>query len=361
MKRILEYSLYQAQRAQIISESAKAIGTSRWPSDWKKMKVWKELEAMGFEDVTNPLQAKNSTIMLLNRDFPQLYPAGLVLQASGYVRDKGVTSGFVRKYEGDFTLEEMLNYVKERWSKEAVRMNPGNKGTLTQEQIRFIGLCTKSPWRWNSSTNSVDVDGNVSILGDIDRSQLGTFKFGNVKGDFNLYVKDEFLDTIEDFAPSSVKEISVYTGRDGSGGIKSTKGFPQKIKGGANIFCDTLESLEDVPLDIKFLRTNFFDVEPFNVDNALTILNKGSVKTYTYPGGRKEIKPNEDKKPGQDDRARDLVTTILTDENLDSYFKKNPLSLHYLDQHPDIKAGVLKRTGMRDLSNLGKNLDTGWI
>ena len=38
---------------------------------------------------------------------------------------------------------------------------------------------------------------------------------------------------------------------------------------------------------------------------------------------------------------------------LDDYFSKNPLDLHVLDGMPDIKAGVLKRTGIRDLSRIG--------
>jgi hypothetical protein len=38
---------------------------------------------------------------------------------------------------------------------------------------------------------------------------------------------------------------------------------------------------------------------------------------------------------------------------LDDYFSKNPLDLHVLDDMPDIKAGVLKRTGIRDLSRIG--------
>ena len=38
---------------------------------------------------------------------------------------------------------------------------------------------------------------------------------------------------------------------------------------------------------------------------------------------------------------------------LDDYFKKNPLDLYILNSVPKIKAGVLKRTGIRDLSRTG--------
>jgi hypothetical protein len=41
--------------------------------------------------------------------------------------------------------------------------------------------------------------------------------------------------------------------------------------------------------------------------------------------------------------------------------KKNPLDIHLLDDHPQIKAGVLKRTGIRDYSAIGRNLKDGLI
>ena len=93
----------------------------------------------------------------------------------------------------------------------------------------------------------------------------------------------------------------------------------------------------------------------------MQVLEEGSVKTYFGQGGR-SIRHDEYASEEDDKKARALILTILNDEAaLDSYFKKNPLNLYYLDKHPDIKAGVIKRTGIRDLSRLGKNLDTKWI
>jgi hypothetical protein len=90
-------------------------------------------------------------------------------------------------------------------------------------------------------------------------------------------------------------------------------------------------------------------------------LELGSVKTYYKVGGGYNILPNHDAKPGYDDKARSLVTTILSNEILDSYFKSNPLKITILDDHPDIKQGVLKRTGIRDLSKLARGLQGGWF
>jgi hypothetical protein len=41
---------------------------------------------------------------------------------------------------------------------------------------------------------------------------------------------------------------------------------------------------------------------------------------------------------------------------LDSYIKENPLNLDLLDEHPEIKAGVLKRTGLKDISSLARSM-----
>jgi hypothetical protein len=48
-------------------------------------------------------------------------------------------------------------------------------------------------------------------------------------------------------------------------------------------------------------------------------------------------------------------------ELLDPYFKRNPLDMHYLDRYPEIKKGVIERTGLKDLSKLGKSMKDGMI
>lgn len=361
MKRILEYELYRSHRAYSLMEAFTPEGTPTWPDNWKKMDLWKDLQKMGFEDVTTPIQARNKTIMIVNKDFPHMYPAGVVLQASGYIRDKAARSGFIKQYKTEFSLSDMFQYIKDRWTREFNRMNPKDIGPLTPEQIAFINSSTSSPWRWNEATKSVDVDGKVEIREFSKPDALGSFKFGKVKGDFTLFMGDTILDSIEGFAPESVKSISIYSGENYLGGIKSTKGFPQKIKEDATIYSRPLESLEDVPFDIKALRTYYFDVSPYTVETALKVLEEGSITTYYIVGGGVQIKHSDNTERGADEKARALISTALPEESLDAYFKKNPLKLHVLDKYPEMKAGVLRRTGIRDLSKTGKNLDTGWI
>ena len=57
-----------------------------------------------------------------------------------------------------------------------------------------------------------------------------------------------------------------------------------------------------------------------------------------------------------------LLDSALNTENtkmetpLDDYFKKNPLKLYLLDPLPQMKADIIKRTGIRDLSKVGSLL-----
>jgi uncharacterized lipoprotein YehR (DUF1307 family) len=46
---------------------------------------------------------------------------------------------------------------------------------------------------------------------------------------------------------------------------------------------------------------------------------------------------------------------------LDQYFKNNPLDLWFLDSLPKIKSGILRRTGLRDVSGLGRSIKSGVI
>jgi hypothetical protein len=48
-------------------------------------------------------------------------------------------------------------------------------------------------------------------------------------------------------------------------------------------------------------------------------------------------------------------------EGIDNYFEENPLDLYKIDDMPAFKAGVLERTGIRDLGKIGKNLKNGLI
>jgi hypothetical protein len=355
--RILTYKLFESySKRNPLFEEFVPSGDARWPRNWKEMPEWKKLQDLGFVETTTDRQTRLSTIMLKNNRMNYLYPAGIVLQASGYIRDKGVTSGYIsNKYNN---LPDMLNYLIDRYSKESERNSSSERtGPLTQEQIIAINSFTGAPWKWNTKTESVDVDGKVRIMNSpaIDEDVVGTFKFGKIRGDFEIQGEYFDLDTLENFAPDYVGgKVMMF-----NIGLKDMKGFPSIVKGRIWISGD-IGSLEGIPMEAQELSTDYFIAQPWDVKNALIILNQGGVQIEDNRRDGEVIQRHWKDNPERSKKASYLVSTVLTDSILDEYFKKDPLKLHILDDYPEIKAGVLKRTGMKDLSGVGKGLQGGW-
>jgi hypothetical protein len=357
--RILPYKLFESySKRNLLFEEFVPAGSVQWPSNWKEMPEWKTLQDLGFIEATTDRQSRLKTIMLKNPRINYLYPAGIVLQASGYIRDKGVTSGYIsNKYNN---LSDMLNYLIDRYSKELERNTTSERtGPLTPEQINAINSFTQSPWKWNEKTESVDVEGKVRIMNSpaINKDVIGTFKFGRVKGEFEIQGTHFDLDTLENFAPDYVGKNAMLFSMDG---LKNMKGFPPTVKGRIWISGE-IDSLEGVTMEAEELSTDYFIAQPWNVKNALIILDQGGVQIEEKRADREVIQRHWNDTPERSDIARKLVSSVLTNEVIDEYFKKNPIKLYILDDHPEIKAEVLKRTGMRDLSKIGKNLQGGWI
>jgi hypothetical protein len=356
--RILPYKLFESySKRNLLFEEFIPSGNVEWPSNWKEMPEWKTLQDLGFIETTTDRQTRLNTIMLKNTLINYLYPAGVVLQASGYIRDKGVDSGYIsNKYDN---LSDMLNYLIVRYSKESERNSVSERtGPLTQEQIKAINVFTQAPWRWNTKTESVDVDGKVVIMYNptFNPEVIGTFKFGRIKGEFNLQGAYFDRDTLENFAPDYVgKNVMMFSTE-----LKDMKGFPPTVKGRIWINGD-IGSLEGIPMEAEELSTDYFIAQPWNVKNALIVLDQGGVQIEDNRRDGEVIQRHWKDNSERSKKARQLVSTVLTDSILDEYFKNNPLKLHILDEYPDIKSGVLKRTGMRDLSKVGKGLHGGWI
>jgi hypothetical protein len=356
--RILPYELFGSySKRNLLFEEFIPAGNEKWPSNWKEMPEWKTLQDLGFIETTTDRQTRLNTIMLKNTLINYLYPAGVVLQASGYIRDKGVDSGYIsNKYDN---LSDMLNYLIVRYSKESERNSVSERtGPLTQEQIKAINVFTQAPWRWNTKTESVDVDGKVRVMDSngLNKDVIGTFKFGKVKGEFELQGSHFDLDTLENFAPDYVgKNVMMF-----STDLKDMKGFPSIVKGRIWI-SGTPGSLEGIPMEAEELSTDYFIARPWNIKNALIILDRGSVDVEDTRAGVEAIKRHWDDNPDRSKKASQLASTVLSDDIIDEYFKNNPLKLYILDPYPEIKAGVLKRTGMKDLSGVGQGSQGGWF
>jgi hypothetical protein len=65
------------------------------------------------------------------------------------------------------------------------------------------------------------------------------------------------------------------------------------------------------------------------------------------------------------DREKSLLSTVLDNEVdhefLDDYFKKNPMEIYVLNDQPEVKEGILKRTGIKDYGRIGMHLKSGMI
>lgn len=48
-------------------------------------------------------------------------------------------------------------------------------------------------------------------------------------------------------------------------------------------------------------------------------------------------------------------------EDIDKFFKENPLDIYKIDRLEEFKKGVIKRTGIKDYGNIGRNLRNGMI
>lgn len=372
MRPVLNYDLFESH----LYEAKARNYSQQWNPDWKSLPLWKDLEELGFYEATNSLQKRNETIMLKNnlRIFQGLYPAGLVLQKSGYIRDKAAKSGFIKKYSGDFKIEDMFQYIKDRWIKEEAKIkNVSGRGPLNEDQCIFISRCTSSKWKWNSSTNSVDVRGNVTIFlnyedGDKEfLSQLGTFKFGKIDGDFSVYIKGKIFDSIEDFAPSSVDSIKIRPILpDTTSGIKTPRGFPKVIKNVVSLSCKSLETLEELEFGSFSLYTPFFSVETFNLESCLLVLKNGSGEFIGGRNGEPVIKKERSTYLSQasknlDEEAKQLILTALQPKAVAKYIRRNPLKIYLLDEFPELKKEVLEITGLRDISKLGRTISSGLV
>lgn len=350
---------------------AESLIPNGWPSDWKSMPEWKVLEEMGFRDITTKIQAKNQTIMITNPNI-RLYPDGIVLQKSGYIRDKAVRSGFIKKFGGkSYSLKMMLDFViriSSDWISKRTRSE--KHGDLTDEQILLLADSIKTEkWRYNPETKMIDVESSVNLVM-AKGTLVSTLKFGRVKGDFMCYglsgINDlgfapERVDGDFDCRKSSILSLAgspkIVKGNFDCSftRIKNLIGCPDEIGGIFTAVTESLTSLEGIEgKDIKGkFRCLYFEIPSFNPETLLKIISGENWDFISNTWNQN--------KESRIERARELALTILKSEYLDEYFKKNPLDLYFLDGYPEIKRGVLKRIGLRDLSVIGRNLRLGTL
>jgi hypothetical protein len=146
--------------------------------------------------------------------------------------------------------------------------------------------------------------------------------------------------------------------------LKTLEGGPETVGAGFQCYNNNLESLNGAPSEIagNFICTdnNLKSMEgspkklggyfSFTMNNKQYVTEKDK---WNFDGWINFVKKNLE--------TFAFFKPIIGDDALDKYFKDNPLELHMLNPYPDIKSGVLKRTGMKDYSKLGGLLKIGLV
>jgi hypothetical protein len=367
MSNLLNYVSFSSHISESrVNEGFVSLGDPNWPSNWKDMPEWKKLQDLGFSDVTTPRMASNQTILLKNFTSDLGYKEGIVLQKSGYIRDKSVSSGFIKRYV-DYTtgkpanLKDILDYLIGRWGKAAQRdVRTPNHGPLTDTQIKAVNRVTKGKWKYNKTTGKVDVSSSVEINSDKDIKDLSGVQFGEVSGNFYIIEKIKNLD----LAPRYVgKDFQIRYGDF----LKDLTGCPDVIGGSFSL------TGSRIPTDITGMTS------PGNVENVYMRSNErlrdGLFLHFTQPGipwtmegitkalsEFSKMKYSPADAIGNDESLVSLLTYLEgagSGSYLYKYFEQNPLDIYLLDSLPDLKEKVLKKLGIKDVGRIGKMLRGG--
>ena len=272
----------------LLKESVNQIETSH-PSKWKA------LQDLGFYDASTLRIKANGNILLKNDKF-NYYPEGIVLQPnSGYVRNKGVKSGFIKK---DLNLDQMIDYLIDRFQK-----YEGETGSdVSPELVTIFKRMTRGNTIKNSDTGRFDFSGNAEltpkIFGILKENKA---KIGVVGGEFSFRSSTQYQLTKEDleFFPTLVKkgigifyvdcvgfsDLSLFP-KGGSGirlfhvmGLKSMEGI--RIKGGE----DSTISIREC-VDLESLGTSLPEV----VGDFELVSQKNNLKIKSMEGCPKMIR-----------------------------------------------------------------------
>ena len=307
MNRILNFSLFERE----IEKS------SDWDSDYDSLEsnpLWIELKNRGFVNEPTPIMAKNKTPLIKNPKSPWFYPAGVVFQRSGYIRDKGASSGFVRN---DLTeLNDMLSYLIERYDKDLKKMGDSlssiEGSDLGLDHIKLISSGTKAKWYYDKSTGRINVDGrfDLYIKNKDDKEKLYQIKFGKIKTDFSVIFEDAAFEAGEtgsfSYAPQYVGlDFRLYGARlqnlEGLGKVERTI----SLRGENEYDGLSLEAISDCK---ELIIGDFFTI-PYDIEHCLLVLENGCVEKSYTPNGHRYAKSNYSE-PEEDNIARSIILTV---------------------------------------------------
>jgi hypothetical protein len=162
----------------------------------------------------------------------------------------------------------------------------------------------------------------------------------------------------------------------GYNGIETLKGGPTSIKFNAHvdgIYIDNglwgkregwVKAFKELlgidrmdPVELEYWFND--DPESFESIDIETLFDEDGESAYEgVPAEIIRQIPNRAKKIGM---LMEMMAPGEAERILDDSIKENPLKIDLLDELPEVKAGVLKRTGLKDLSVVARNLRGGAI
>jgi hypothetical protein len=243
---------------------------------------------------------------------------------------------------------------------------------LTPEQNAFVNKLVRGVWDYSETTGKIHANGSISHS-DLSRTSGMTFR-----------------DPISDFMGVKFSSCNGYCSLGGNN-LTSLEGTPDKVHGGFSCENNKLKTLVGGPKFVKF-QYDCYGNELTNLEglaeeiggrldarkNPITSL-KGlvlrdvlwQVKSVIYidgltiPHGKFTRSAIRKQFISGNDIEKSLLSTVLDNEIdwefLDDYFKKNPMEMYVLDNQPEVKNGILERTGIKDYSAIGRKLKSGMI
>lgn len=265
---------------------------------------------------------------------------------------------------------------------------------LTKAQVEFLNRYTQGIWKQNPETGLVDIKGSFVCNGE-GLTDLSGVRFGNVSKTFKCYSNK--LQTLEG-GPQTVGENYICSSNKlqslkgaplvvgeyfdcAANELETLEGAPQKVGRGFDCHKNNLRSLEGAPPTVGrefFCSDNNltslegapqtvgmdFDCRKNNLRSLegapQEVVGNFSCDAFIIPRGEWGLKGWLEAAQ-KNNQAAKLLIPLLTESQLDSWMTQNPLDLDLLNDFPEIKSGVLKRTGMRDISKVASALRNKFI
>lgn len=226
---------------------------------------------------------------------------------------------------------------------------------LPHKQIKFLDRHVKGTWKINTETGLVDVDGDFQCNVGV-KTTFEEIQFGHVSGNFHFTNLTNHKITSLIGSPRTVGRSFYCTFNE----ITSLEGSPKIVGGDFNCIGNKLRSLEGSPEEVGgsfYCRTN-----PLSTLKGAPKKIGRSFQCDSFDLGYNQW--NQEgwiRKARESERNFKLLIPLLPENYIDEHILKNPLDIDLLNPFPEIKSGVLKRTGLRDVSRLASIRRQGLI